>query len=97
MAPYFNHDQSSLFPPIESTMKKSKSETYLELFTNPYNSSLPENSTNFLTHYFVDYETFQKGEKCHGCSVLMKGLRVKSCRGMYIIYIYILIDILKQK
>jgi hypothetical protein len=66
-------------------MKKSKSETCLELFTDTYNVSLPKDSSDFRIHYFVDYETSQRGEKCHGCSILMKRLSAKSCQGKYIV------------
>lgn len=75
MKTYFDQDPSFLSLPKEKhTMKKSKSETFLEL----------GNSNNFLTHQFVDYQTYQKGEKCYGCSIQMKRLWVKSCQGEFI-------------
>lgn len=75
MEAYFDQDPSFLSLPKEKhTMKKSKSETFLEF----------GNSSDFLTHHFVDYQTYQKGEKCYGCSIQMRQLWVKSCQGKFI-------------
>ncbi|KAL7333632.1 Protein kinase of the Mitotic Exit Network [Mucor circinelloides] len=73
METYFHQDPSFLSLPNDEiqTIKKSKSETCLESSTS---------SNDFLTHQFVDYQTYQKGEKCYGCNIQMKRLWVKSCQ-----------------
>lgn len=71
MAPYFK--KSPLRPP-EHSLKKSKSETCIEMKNEPSIKS---------RHVFVDYRTIKTGEKCYGCSHRMKDLWVKQCQGIY--------------
>ncbi|GAA5808988.1 hypothetical protein MFLAVUS_002388 [Mucor flavus] len=72
MAPYFNQ---SLSPP--DTVKKSKSETYLELSDS---ETLSDVQDHRATHTFVDYQTAQQGERCYSCHMQMKKVWVRSCQ-----------------
>ncbi|KAL9549521.1 hypothetical protein MBANPS3_005170 [Mucor bainieri] len=73
METYFQQDPSFLSLPHNErqTIKKSKSETSLESNTC---------RNDFLTHHFVDYQTYQTGEACCGCNIQMKRLWVKNCQ-----------------
>ncbi|GAN10974.1 conserved hypothetical protein [Mucor ambiguus] len=73
METYFQQDPSFLSLPNDErqTIKKSKSETCLESSSS---------GNDFLTHHFVDYQTYQKGETCCGCNIQMKRLWVKNCQ-----------------
>ncbi|KAF1799034.1 kinase-like domain-containing protein [Mucor lusitanicus] len=82
METYFQQDPSFLSVPHidrqQTTIKKSKSETNLESSNN---------SNAFLTHHFVDYQTYQNGETCCGCSIQMKRLWVKNCQGKFFLFV----------
>ncbi|KAI9487202.1 MAG: kinase-like domain-containing protein [Benjaminiella poitrasii] len=86
METYFKSDQSLLeIPSSEHAMKKSKSETNLECSADIHSESyMSNNNDNSLTHSFVNYQTYQEGEKCAGCSIHMKRLWAKSCQGMHL-------------
>ncbi|KAI8092069.1 kinase-like domain-containing protein [Thamnidium elegans] len=73
MAPYFNQ---LLSPP--GTVKKSKSETCLELSDS---ETLSDTQDYRATHTFVDYQTKQQGERCYSCHMQMKKVWVRSCQG----------------
>lgn len=75
MAPYFN--QHYLSSPT-ATVKKSKSETCLELSDSETLSDIQDFRA---THEFVDYQTNQQGERCYSCRMPMKKVWIKNCQG----------------
>ncbi|KAI7901972.1 kinase-like domain-containing protein [Cokeromyces recurvatus] len=89
MESYFKSDQSLLeVPTVEYVIKKSKSETNLEYSSMNFNSEPISNKdrNDYLTHNFVDYQTYQEGEKCSGCSIYMKRQWVKSCKECHLTF-----------
>ncbi|KAI8984569.1 hypothetical protein BDF20DRAFT_396787 [Mycotypha africana] len=87
MKPYYDQEQVSLATTSthNQATTRNKKDTYLELANDQQRSeesftSMTISGNHSSSHRFIDYQTYQKGEKCCGCLVQMKRLWVKNCQ-----------------